>query len=64
MFETFRKVAEGIALAVEQVEQLEKSRVTSLLRRTLKQNPSVFGSSVAFLPEATPLGGVRRRGHR
>lgn len=56
LFETSRKVAEGIALGVEQERQLEKNRVTSFLRRTLKQNPSVFGSTVALLPEATPLG--------
>ena len=56
LFETSRKVAEGIALAMGQEEQLEKSRVTSLLLHTLKQNPSVFGSTVALLPEATPLG--------
>jgi len=37
LFETSRKVAEGIALALEQVGQLEKSQVTSLLHRTLKQ---------------------------
>ncbi len=56
LFETSRKVAEGIALGVGQEQQLEKSRVTSLLRRTLKQNPLVYGSTVALLPEATPLG--------
>jgi sigma-B regulation protein RsbU (phosphoserine phosphatase) len=56
LFETSRKVAEGIALGVGQEQQLEKSRVTSYIRRTLKQNPSVYGSTVALLPEATPLG--------
>lgn len=56
VFETSAKVAEGIAISVSTMENLNKKDIEKVISNTLKKNRSIFGSTVALIPDATNLG--------
>ncbi len=56
LFAASSRVAEGLAAAVESAPDLDPARLAATIRATLERNPLVFGSTVALVPDATPLG--------
>ena len=55
-FEPARLIVEGVVRALETDPQLEAADITSLVRRTLHDNPDIYGVCVAFDPSKTSLG--------
>lgn len=55
-FDPARLVVEGMVRSVETSPQLDASVLSDLLRRTLHENPDVYGVCIAFDPELTTLG--------
>jgi sigma-B regulation protein RsbU (phosphoserine phosphatase) len=56
LFESSRQVAEGIATSVGTMETLTPETVDLLLQGTFARNPGVYGSTLSFVPDKTPLG--------
>ncbi|NLI47433.1 MAG: SpoIIE family protein phosphatase [Acidobacteria bacterium] len=56
LFESSRQVAEGIATSVGSMETLTPEAVDLLLQGTFSRNPGVYGSTISFVPDKTPLG--------
>ncbi|MEI6073882.1 MAG: cache domain-containing protein [Verrucomicrobiae bacterium] len=55
-FDPARLIVEGMVRAAETSPQLDAAGISSLLRRTLHENPDVYGVCIAFDPELTSLG--------
>ena len=55
-FEPPRVVAEGLARSLAAFESLRGEEVRELLRRTLHENPQLYGAGVFLDPGSTPLG--------
>lgn len=55
-FDPARLIVEGLVRALETDPQLDAARINSLLRRTLHENPDIYGACIAFDPELTSLG--------
>jgi hypothetical protein len=55
-FDPARLIVEGLVRAVETAPQLDAAAVSDLLRRTLHENPEIYGVCIAFDPEKTNLG--------
>ena len=55
-FEPARLIVEGLVRAVETSPRLDASVISGLLRRTLHENPDIYGVSIAFDPALTSFG--------
>lgn len=55
-FDPPRLIAEGLARSLTIRESLKGAEVTELVRRTLHENPALYGTGVFLDPQATPLG--------
>ena len=55
-FDPARLIVEGLVRAMETAPQLDAAGVSDLLRRTLHENPDIYGVCIAFDPEQTNLG--------
>ena len=55
-FDPPRLIVEGLVRAVETAPQLDAAGISELVRRTLHENPDIYGVCIAFDPERTSLG--------
>ena len=55
-FDPARLIVEGLVRAVETAPQLDAPGISELVRRTLHENPDIYGVCIAFEPELTSLG--------
>ena len=56
MFEPPRLIVEGLVRALETDPQIDAPSISSLLHRTLHENPDIYGVCIAFDPALTILG--------
>ncbi len=56
LFESSRKAAEGLALSLSDNEGCNRDEIIQKIKGNLEKNPDIYGSTAAFIPEATPLG--------
>lgn len=56
IFEPARLIVQGLVRALESDPQLSTNNITSLVQRTLHDNPDMYGVCVAFDPAQTSLG--------
>jgi len=54
--ETTKTVTEAMSTTLDTVPTLNDSMIRELIRKNLEANPSIYGSTVSLLPDATPLG--------
>ena len=55
-FDPARLIVEGLVRAVETAPQLDAAGISEMVRRTLHENPDIYGVCIAFEPELTSLG--------
>ena len=55
-FDPPRLIVEGMVRALETTPQLDAAAISELARRTLHENPDIYGVCIAFDPELTSLG--------
>ena len=55
-FDPPRLIVEGLVRAVETAPQLDAASISGLVRRTLHENPDIYGVCIALDPELTSLG--------
>jgi sigma-B regulation protein RsbU (phosphoserine phosphatase) len=56
VFETSQKIAEGLATSIGTMNEFNNESVNDVIQQTLSNNPNVYGSTVAFLPDKTHIG--------
>jgi HD-GYP domain-containing protein (c-di-GMP phosphodiesterase class II) len=54
--ETSAKVADGLAIAVANLSGFNDEVIKGMIKNNLEQNPSLYGSTISLVPDATPLG--------
>lgn len=54
--ESSKKVAQGMSNAISIMPQLNDNFIKNLIRKNLEENPDIYGSTIAFLPNETPFG--------
>lgn len=55
-FDPAHLLVDGLVRAMETSPQLDADSISNLLRRTLHENPDIYGVCIAFDPELTSLG--------
>lgn len=56
VFESARIITEGLVRALEADQSYSSGSISGLMRRTLHENPDIYGIAVAFDPSLTKLG--------
>jgi HD-GYP domain-containing protein (c-di-GMP phosphodiesterase class II) len=54
--ESSRKIADGMAHALEIVPELDANFIKNLIKTNVEKNPGIYGSTISLLPGATRLG--------